>query len=749
MNVFKSKLIAFKTTALSSCLTICQLVLALVLSASTLAACGKAGMSGGGQTRDPGDGSGGSTGDGGGGQGIDCRASNNSSVQKKLFVRDIYEAQINRHFKMKSIADNSENKNKISEEAARALTKSLRDYYGPASYNLQFVREKFWIEFADKISFINDEKKLYPSQDANSPITLVEGCKIVQIAYWDESSDPSGNGTLYVDQKLWSELDQLNKVGLLAHEFFYKQARKAQSKNSDSTRGHVGELLSENGMKPLFSKWESAADPELMGFLPKSKEKYNFCVGTASDDKEAKLLLYKYLGDDKSENFIIPYLVSSSINLNYFQSTSFAIPYSNVPWYSRTIIHDFTAFPTEMIAYLNTNQKVKSLSWVADWYDDELQIIGVHDQYIFNKIIEEISLSPEVLWTTRIKSNDPINIAYLNPVPKNQAKRTLKSGAELKRLTLQKMSEQLDICAGEGLTLKSHQAIFNLSKKISEGTVNFQNEFINDSDWMSFLNSVNFTPPEIVPRGFKCDEHLKANLQVNYPSLLYKLEAQTYNSDDARRLLGASAYDGAPLKSSDSQIVRVSQGNSMLDFHLQCHSYNAMHTEIKRHKIGSEKEVTDKKITIRIKPPEPSIFPGTTIPKLRLLGRPEKKSPHKPEELLTIFSKISYTDEEAIFYDTFTNKLKLTDEELSIYKKIISSNNKLFFKDAKGESSIELSDCRAQSSEYSCVIVKMITHNRSYKVLFTVEGDESEIKFDSIFFAKLLINEESKKLPGN
>jgi hypothetical protein len=766
VKVFKSKVLILIVVALSNCITICQSIFFVFLSASVLlTGCSpgttnnntyqtsNSGMSGGGSTKDPGDGTGGSTGDGGGGQGVECRDSKNPIVHNKLFVRDIYEAQINRHLTMMSIPNYSGNKNQVSDLAIKMLVQALRDYYGPSSYNLEFVREKFWKEFASKISFLNDEKKLYPSQDANSPITLLEGCKIVQIAYWEESSDPSGPGTLYVNQKLWSELDELNKIGLLAHEFFYKQARKALAKNSDSTRSYIGELLSEGHLKPLFANWKSAADPKLMGVLPETSKGYKFCVGTAKDDEDAKLHLYQYLGDDKSDHFVVPYIVSNSINLNYFQNASVSIKPYNGPWYLRPIIHDFAQFPPKMVEYLNTPVTVPTLEWAVDWYQDEWPLIPMYDQHSFNTVVEEISRASEVLWSARIKSAHPIKISYLNPVPKNQIKRTLKSGPELKRLTIEKMSEQIKICTQRNSGLRFDSEVLKLNKRILEGNVKFQSDYLNDEEWQSYVESTKFEIAEVVPRDVSCVKNLRHKLLFLFPRILYKIEAQTYSSSDFEGILGDIAFNGDRLKSMPNQVVQVAQGDSILDFNLSCENYSAMYGKIMAHSIDSTKVANHKNITIKVAPAsgakqaidDSELKVGSLgqilVSQFAKKARYESNLNHEAlKVLLSSLSKVASESARDLFYDSGTNKLNLSKDEIAIYRKITSNHNQMFVNDFKGEESIELSVCDTRSSNSPCAIVKMVSHNRTYKVKYTVSGSESDPVFESIFFAKLLSN---------
>jgi hypothetical protein len=142
----------------------------------------------------------------------------------------------------------------------------------------------FWENFEKKISFIDQETHIIPSKDANSPLALPQGCKLVQIAYWSEASGVNDEGTLYVDKNLWVALDQLNKIALLAHEYFFKLARQSGFKSSDFVRNKIAHLLSQEGLPPMFPGWVSSKDVNLNkigleGLLPEKSKGYKVCFG--------------------------------------------------------------------------------------------------------------------------------------------------------------------------------------------------------------------------------------------------------------------------------------------------------------------------------------------------------------------------------------------------------------------------------------------------------------------------------------
>lgn len=280
---------------------------------------------------------GGGTGDGGGGQGILCSdATKNPQFKSKLMVRDIFEALFIQKLKLKvGPSKVSSNPQELTDEELQFLNSSLKRYFGHAIGQLEVGSDKFWQKFVSSISFIDEEAKLFPSKDANSPIALPAGCKIVQIAFWEDSPGSSQSGTLYVDKALWSQLDSTNKLALLVHEYFFKEARQAGFKNSDFVRAKVGQLFSESQAKPLFKKWKPTS---ITGIAPEAlaedSENYKFCRGTVQDDPSAELHLYFH---DKT-NLTIPFLRSQNLTISSLQGFDFEIPPdSKYPWVNRMI----------------------------------------------------------------------------------------------------------------------------------------------------------------------------------------------------------------------------------------------------------------------------------------------------------------------------------------------------------------------------------------------------------------------------
>jgi len=76
---------------------------------------------------------------------------------------------------------------------------------------------------------------LSETSDAESIITPPPNCEIVQVAVQIKPSFP-GDRTYYIDDTLWSKLDEDNKAGLILHEIIFHEALIRGHKNSRATR---------------------------------------------------------------------------------------------------------------------------------------------------------------------------------------------------------------------------------------------------------------------------------------------------------------------------------------------------------------------------------------------------------------------------------------------------------------------------------------------------------------------------------
>jgi hypothetical protein len=236
----------------------------------------------GGQTRtsDPDGWGGGSTGDGGGGQGVLCSSeANDGRFKNRLVIRDLYEAEVNFKQTIKSNKLGKAGSETIDEESYKFLMQLIERHFGPKAI-VDFSGDvNYWKQFFGQVSFLPENSKLLPSQDANSPIAIPVGCKLVQIAYWSEPTGASDAGILFIDKNYWIQLDQVNKIALMAHEFFFKRARAGGFQNSDYVRKKIGYLFSEQGLPPMFQDWVPSKNPKLKGLLPESSKGFMYCQG--------------------------------------------------------------------------------------------------------------------------------------------------------------------------------------------------------------------------------------------------------------------------------------------------------------------------------------------------------------------------------------------------------------------------------------------------------------------------------------
>lgn len=606
-NVSKSKLIAFQEAILSNCLTICQSIALVVLSAFILTACGPerttnnygvgaAGMSGSGQTKDPGDGSGGSTGDGGGGQGIQCENTKDLNLSGKLYVRDIYEAIHNHSRTMKTIPNDISGTEHISPEAIQVLTDSLKSYLGPASHDIEFTKNSFWEDFLKKIVFLDDQMTLVPSTDANSPISLPRGCKVVQIAYWDESPGQAEEGTLYVNKRLWTKLNQLNKVGLLAHEYFFKQARKAQYKNSDATRNKVGELLSTKGISPLFKNWLPSLDKKYSEIFPRYKSGFKMCRGTSPEDPSAKLLFYQYEGANKTQHLVIPVLASNNINASLLSGTNFTFdPEKNN---DLAMVNDLMIYQTVLSTdTLEPTQGADDnlLYWYTRWFDERdfpSYPLNLGKKEYLDEALTSLSEKNELIWSVFLQSSPrSIKFSIVNPAADKLSPPALnpKSRDELIYAFQKSISRILKDCSAT--QQDSDRMIVALNKEISD-SIKAGEHPRSFPIWNSLLKKLDPT---------KCDAIDEPAFQHEMPSLLYSLTINTYEADTITHWLERLGQPKKKWTHLSAPRIQVSQDNSILNFDLHCDDYESLYKKLEEKRMPRPVLVLGNKKVVRIK----------------------------------------------------------------------------------------------------------------------------------------------------
>lgn len=548
-----------------------------------------------------GGGGGGGTGDGGGGQGIFCtEETKNQDFKNKLFVRDIFEAKLS-HKNLKSFSNDSSSEI-VTNEALSILTDSLKKYFGPASYNLKFTENKFWLDLTKQIEFIDEDLSLQQTKDANSAILLPTGCSIVQIAIWADINGPDNKGILNVDKKLWIKLDQLNRVALLAHEYFYSQARLAGYTNSDFVRNQIGQLFSNEGLPPLFEQWEPSKDERTKDILPITKNGYKYCEGNSPEDTTAYLQYYQYEGKDKKQHIVIPYLKSKIINFSLLQNAHFTFdPKVEKDLAAATDLMNFyfhenselsKVFNLDISTTENNNHTEKKQTELANLYLSGTGYLSGHfmptdmakiptdlitnSGLLFNEYISDyhdknniqdslISLTKELgskpktdIWVTYITTaTSPIQLAVRNPIQNFKASvRTLKSVGDLNLLInkfianrIVKLSSRMNWFK-EDRILNIHSAISALHNELNDIIAKGQSIdnlpiWKNELQKLSLLITEDYLDESLFGISYtkNPDEFTKdPTLLEKLPRLLYQFKLNTYTEDDTYRILGREAF---------------------------------------------------------------------------------------------------------------------------------------------------------------------------------------------------------------
>jgi hypothetical protein len=542
-------------------------------------------------------GGGGGTGDGGGGQGVYCSdAVNDPNLKGKLLVRDIYEAIKNHNRSMPSGKLGGSGTVEVNDAAIDHLVTTLKSYFGPASVNLNFVNAKYWKAFSQNISFIAEDASIYASQDANSPLALPNGCKMVQIAYWDESSGPIEDGTLWVDKKKWMQLDQFNKIALLAHEFFFKQARKAGFKNSDFVRHKVGQLLSEAGLPSMFQNWVPAKDPRVSDSLPESRRGFKFCEGTTKSDPSAKLHMYQYQGSDKLQHIVFPLVNSSSLNFSEFQAPHVVFDEnlnSNI-----SLITNTWAPATYFSKFRHLYDIFKNP--ITNFRFDQSDLLLTKRENIFghfpNKVVSRLTEIEyqDVSWTLPIQSNSkPLVITLHNPFTKfkkSKVELILKTKEELILSVNKDINRRLkDLFSDDPTSNKRIPSLMILFAEVDEMISNgtYDKKFPR---WSAELDRLSIESQRLKKASQENDEQQlpqrlsdNQNITRNLPNALYALKSNTYT---AEHLLDADINpyvnppkDDISLRYLDEGVISFAKGDEKIIFTLRCMDYIEVYRE--------------------------------------------------------------------------------------------------------------------------------------------------------------------------
>lgn len=553
-------------------------------------------------------GGGGGTGDGGGGQGVQCGNTSDSRLRNQLFVRDIFEAISNHGRVMKTVSAQNPDDRDISEEAIDMLIKSIVQYLGPASVTLDFAQSSFWKDFSNRISFVGEDKELFPSKDANSPIALPKSCNIVQIAYWDESPGMSEDGTLYVSKQLWEKLDQFNKIALLAHEYFFKQARKAKFRNSDLTRYKIGQLLSKEGLQPLFKNWEPSLDLRAKNFLPKSRKGFKLCEGTSAEDSTAKIQLVQYEGQAKTQHLVFPLISSKSINTNPLTPNNFSIiPEKNSIFIEGT---DLLLFQSKFKDASDTSMYGLTVhDWSKWWFDNNGMLSMRKNGHLpdFNKkllsTVTRIGGAADV-WRGHIETpQTPIQVVIQNPLRGPLLERTeskMKSKEDLINTTHEIVKTSIINCGiiqvpGQIYAAAIAKLNSDVDDAIRSGTYpndGFPNWILSLKKFEQYVKTQeqleadgNQITKETLQKQL-CSFSQYDQLVNKVPYMLYNLKLNNYSSSEIRTIFQDSGFypkplaEIVPMQSLPLGKVTISQDQTTLTFDLKCKDYSEVYSKI-------------------------------------------------------------------------------------------------------------------------------------------------------------------------
>ncbi|WP_413558487.1 hypothetical protein [Bdellovibrio sp. HCB209] len=487
---------------------------------------------------DPDDWGGAGTGDGGGGQGVQCG--------NKLMVRDIYEAKTNYRRTMEEKVLGPSGTDTVDDASIAHLISVLKNYYKVAAYEEEFVETKFWNDFVKGIVFIPDDAKLYASKDANSPLSLPQGCKIVQIAYWEEAAGVNSQGTLYVDKEKWLQLDQFNKVALLAHEYFFKMARIAGYKNSDYIRLRVGEVMSKEGAGNTFAKWVPAEDSKVADWLPKERKGFKYCIGY-NDNPTDQLKLIQFEKEEGNQSLVISTIRAGDKILPplRMQSLNFV---SNKPYSKR--MNALTD------SYFSFDEKQDRLATVD--IDEADLPTGVSDAIVFS-----------IPFSTK---DEVGSISFLNPMQGTKiSDMEIKPQADLivayNRVILDLFSQVMT--ASPDADMIQQDLLATLHKEVDDAIAKgrYPGEFTRWKNSLLMLESQAQFPKEKV----------REVIYNNVPLELYRFKRGAYSAKQVRDAMGLAGFVRNKAKRAE---INISVGAKSVDFKLICKSYDDIYKEI-------------------------------------------------------------------------------------------------------------------------------------------------------------------------
>lgn len=519
----------------------------------------------------------GGTGDGGGGQGVSCSSeTRNTKLRSKLLVRDIFEVVVKSTGDIISLPPNTPEVDEISDAALEILVHRLSLFFGPATEKLDFGRKNFWRDFSKRIAFISDDASLHVSHDANSPIALPAGCKIVQIAFWNDSLEVESGGTLHVDRGLWLRLDQINKVALLAHEYFFKEARKAGYKNSDFIRGRIGDLFSTNAIKPLFSKWVASPSNYASSVLPNKKAGFKYCTGSSDQDPLAKVILYQYKGSDDRPYFVIPYLKADLLSKSSLLHSEYVIEEVNPALLDFMYISRSTR-QSKSFDFLMNQVGLQSIAGSSASASLKWHLVK-NGAKVWQNFLAQGAGNPAKV-SIEIQAMD-------DAVPKKPE--TPPTKEDMSRLILHNLRKVILNAANQGGVRDADEVLISsalLSLKLEVAEYISEGKMVNTFPrWVKALHGIeraylsNIDPAVLREHAFQPGTLTTNNQLISLPVTLLKNEAGLlYDLTDVFMQLGASDSEFAVI--TKNSVLSVETSEEKISFSLDCRDYNEVYIQ--------------------------------------------------------------------------------------------------------------------------------------------------------------------------
>lgn len=104
--------------------------------------------------------------------------------------------------------------------------------------------KRYYEYFKENTQFITQEGGLISIDDSHHLVEPLDKCEVSQVAIYNKSA-LKGDRKLLVGEGLWSEMDSLNRVGLLIHEAVYRYLALTGEKDSVNSRFYTSMVLSD------------------------------------------------------------------------------------------------------------------------------------------------------------------------------------------------------------------------------------------------------------------------------------------------------------------------------------------------------------------------------------------------------------------------------------------------------------------------------------------------------------------------